>query len=129
MDEIVTGLRYAIGGVSELYAIQPDLICLGKALGNGLPISVLAGRQEYLNWFNRIDPVFCSSTFWGESIGLAAAQSVLEQWDKDKVDYLWQIGNRLIVGLIKSAWNVIGDPAEPVLRGRREFVPYFPPEP
>jgi len=126
MDEIVTGLRYAIGGVSELYSIQPDLICMGKALGNGLPISVLAGRQEYLNWFSRSDPVFCSSTFWGEAMGLAAAQSVLEQWDENKVDHLWQIGNRLTVGLIKSGWNVIGDPPRSLLKfGNLEEQAFF----
>ena len=116
LDEIVTGLRYAIGGVSELYSIQPDLICIGKALGNGLPISILAGKSDYLNWFSRIDPVFCSSTFWGESISLAAAQSVLEQWDEDKVDHLWNIGNRLMIGLNKAGWNVIGDPPRSLLK-------------
>lgn len=116
MDEVVTGLRYALGGACELYGIKPDLVCMGKALGNGLPISVLVGREEYMNWFGRIDPVFCSSTFWGESVGLAAAKAVLDQWDENKVDWLWDIGHKLFYGLHQAGWSIIGDPPRSVIK-------------
>lgn len=106
-DEVVTGLRYGLGGACERYGIKPDLVCMGKALGNGLPISALVGRREYMDWFNRVDPVFCSSTFFGESVGLAAADYVLNVWDNDKVDHLWRVGGELMEG---SAWPVIGHP-------------------
>jgi glutamate-1-semialdehyde aminotransferase len=110
MDEIVTGLRYALGGVCELYRINPDLVCMGKALGNGLPISALVGKKEYMDWFARNDPVFCSSTFWGESVGLAAASAMLDMWDEPQVYYISSIGGLLIDGLRSAGWNVIGDP-------------------
>lgn len=106
-DEVVTGLRYGLGGACERYGIQPDLVCMGKALGNGLPISALVGRREYMDWWGRNDPVFCSSTFFGESVGLAAADYVLNVWDDAKVEYLWQIGSRLME---RSKWSVIGHP-------------------
>lgn len=105
VDEVVTGLRYGLGGASERYGIKPDLMCVGKALGNGLPIAALVGRREYLDWFSRIDPVFASSTFWGESVGLAAADYVLDNWAAEDVDYLWRMGNELIN---RSAWPIIG---------------------
>lgn len=114
-DEIVTGLRYGMGGACERYGIEPDLICMGKGLGNGLPISALIGRREYMDWFNRVDPVFCSSTFWGETVGLAAAEYVLDNWSQEKVDYLWQVGGQLMdgspsTGSGRSAWPVVGHP-------------------
>jgi glutamate-1-semialdehyde aminotransferase len=106
-DEVVTGLRYGLGGACERYGIEPDLICMGKGLGNGLPISALIGRRDYMDWFNRVDPVFASSTVWGESVGLAAAEYVLDNWTQDKVDYLWHIGGHLMEG---SVWPVVGHP-------------------
>ena len=106
-DEVVTGLRYGLGGACERYGIKPDLVCMGKGLGNGLPISALIGRREYMDWWGRNDPVFCSSTMWGESVGLAAADYVLNVWDNEKVEYLWQMGSRLMEC---SAWSVIGHP-------------------
>lgn len=115
VDEVVTGLRYGLGGACERYGIKPDLVCMGKALGNGLPVSALVGRAEYMAWFARNDPVFCSSTFWGESVGLAAAKYVLSVWDAEKVTHLWHIGNRLMDGLRQAGWNVVGHGARSVL--------------
>jgi glutamate-1-semialdehyde aminotransferase len=48
MDEVVTGLRYGIGGASEKYIVFPDMICLGKSLGNGMPIAALVGFKKYM---------------------------------------------------------------------------------
>lgn len=107
-DEIVTGLRYDLGGACERYGIEPDLYCMGKALGNGLPIAALVGPYEYMEWFARNDPVFCSSTNWGEAVSLAAASALLDNWNRECVTYLYHIGNHLIAGLKGAGWNVIG---------------------
>jgi glutamate-1-semialdehyde aminotransferase len=104
VDEIVTGLRYGLGGACERYGIKPDLVCIGKALGNGLPISALAGRRELMDWFSRDNPVFCSSTFFGEAVGLAAADYVLSHWTQKDVDYLWTLGGKLL----ESDWPIVG---------------------
>jgi len=115
-DETVTGLRYGLGGASERYGIEPDLYCLGKALGNGLPINALVGRREYMEWFAREDPVFCSSTFWGETAGLAAADWVLDNWDETDVAYIWAIGGELMFELQEAGWSVMGHGARSVLQ-------------
>jgi glutamate-1-semialdehyde 2,1-aminomutase len=121
VDEVVTGLRYALGGTCERYGIEPDLIAMGKALGNGLPVSALVGHREYLDWFSRNDPVFCSSTFWGEAVGLAAADYVLDHWGNDEVAHLWSIGEQLMSGLIEAGWNCIGHGARSLLTFENEY--------
>src|SRR3989337_1274427 len=89
LDEVVTGLRYGLGGVAEKYQVKPDIITMGKALGNGFPISVVVGRKEYMDWFSRTNPIFCSSTHWGEAVSLAAADAMLDIWYQQEVDYLF----------------------------------------
>lgn len=125
VDEVVTGLRYGLGGACQRYSIRPDLVCMGKALGNGLPVSALVGRREYMDWFNRDDPVFCSSTFFGESLGLAAADYVLDHWTTENVDHLWTVGNRLMTGLRESGWDCIGHGARSLLKFDDEYKRAF----
>ena len=69
-DEVITGFRFDLGGAQNLFKVTPDLTCLGKAMGNGMPISALLGRQEIMKKF---EDVFFSSTFGGETLSLAAA--------------------------------------------------------
>ncbi len=120
LDEIVTGLRYGMGGVAEKYGAMPDLICMGKALGNGVPISAVLGWKKYMSWFNRTDPAFCSSTFWGESLGLAAASWVLDNWSDEKIEYIENIGKRLKDGLNDVGWETIGHPVRTVVVHKNE---------
>ena len=121
-DEVVTGLRYAPGGASEKYSIQPDLVCMGKALGNGAAVSALIGRREYMEWFARIDPVFWSSTTNGNANDLAAANYVLEEWQENgekNVAKLWTLGDKLIEGCREAfkqvdGWTIKGHGARSV---------------
>lgn len=108
MDEVVTGLRYAIGGASEKYGIRPDLVVMGKALGNGFPISAVLGRSDHLDWFKRDDPVFCSSTHWGEAASLAAANVVLD-WVGRIQEHIEGIGTYFMKEMSQS-WKVVGHP-------------------
>ena len=110
LDEVVTGLRYGLGGAAERFGIEPDIICMGKALGNGMPISCIVGRREYFEWFSRNDPVFVSSTSFGEAVSLAACNAVLNVWDQSCVDHLWAIGGALMEGLAKAGYQVTGYP-------------------
>jgi len=96
IDEVVTGLRFGMGGVCEMYNIHPDIVCYGKALGGGLALSAVMAPREYMSWFARNDPVFVSSTQFGETLPLATAKYVLESWDQEKIDYIWKIGERLL---------------------------------
>ncbi len=110
LDEVVTFPRYALGGAAERFGIAPDLLCVGKALGNGLPISAIVGRREYFDWFSRSDPVFISSTHFGEAVSLAAADAVLDCWDQAAVDHIGNIGVTLILRLRVAGYEVVGYP-------------------
>ena len=77
-DEIITGFRLAPGGAQERYGVSADLAAFGKALGNGMPISALAGRAELMD---RLEDVFFSGTHGGETLSLAAARAVLDTLD------------------------------------------------
>jgi glutamate-1-semialdehyde aminotransferase len=75
-DEIITGFRLAPGGARQRYGVTPDLSCYGKALGNGMPISAVAGAWSIMESF---EEVFFSGTHGGEALSLAAACAVLDR--------------------------------------------------
>jgi glutamate-1-semialdehyde 2,1-aminomutase/spore coat polysaccharide biosynthesis protein SpsF len=96
-DEIVTGFRYARGGAQERYGVIPDLACLGKALGNGLPIAAVAGTRALMAEFAR---VFVSMTHGGDVLALAAARAVLDAVaQRGVVEHLWTLGGRWLAGM------------------------------
>jgi glutamate-1-semialdehyde 2,1-aminomutase/spore coat polysaccharide biosynthesis protein SpsF len=74
-DEVITGFRLAPGGARERYGVAPDVSCYGKALGNGMPISAVAGTWRVMGIF---EEVFFSGTHGGETLSLAAAAAVLD---------------------------------------------------
>lgn len=89
-DEIITGFRLRPGGAQELYGVLPDLACYGKALGNGMPISAVAGSRELMQ---ECEEVFFSLTHGGEALSLAAASVVLQTLRDGRVcDDLWRLG-------------------------------------
>ena len=55
-DEVITGFRVALGGAQELFAIRPDLTCLGKIIGGGLPVGAYGGREEIMSWIAPAGP-------------------------------------------------------------------------
>lgn len=122
IDEVVTGLRYAQGGACEVYNIRPDLVCMGKALGNGLPIAALIGPHDYLDWFNpnlrpQHDPIFVSSTNAGDVVSLAAANWILNYVeDSSYLNGLWNIGRKLVEGLQGIGYTVLGNPVRSLLQ-------------
>jgi glutamate-1-semialdehyde 2,1-aminomutase len=116
MDEVVTGLRFGLGGAAAMLGVTPDIICMGKALGNGVPISAMVFPREMASWFARKDPVFVSSTHFGCTVGLASAQYVLDNWGQAQVDHLHTVGKALLGGMELEGYNTIGWPAESLLR-------------
>ena len=96
-DECTSGFRETFGGIHLKYKIEPDLLVLGKALGNGFAINAILGKQSIMNKSNE---TFISSTFWTESSGYAAALKTLEIMKKKKSwIYISRIGK-----YIKSKW-------------------------
>jgi glutamate-1-semialdehyde aminotransferase/spore coat polysaccharide biosynthesis protein SpsF (cytidylyltransferase family) len=95
-DEIVTGFRLARGGAMEYFGVTPDLAALGKGLGNGMPISVVAGRSEVMKAF---EEVFFSFTFGGETLSIAAALTVIDVMEReDYWAHISRLGMRLQQG-------------------------------
>lgn len=91
-DEIVSGFRYAAGGASELYNIEPDLITFGKGMANGMPLSVVAGKKCLLEMIET-DNVFISTTFGGETLSLAAAIKTIQILDRvNGYKHMWEMG-------------------------------------
>jgi glutamate-1-semialdehyde aminotransferase len=123
LDEVVTAFRYGPGGAAEYYGIQGlvDLYAFGKTLGNGYPVAALAGRRVILDQLTK--GVHFSGTFFGEPLGLALAQAMLEQLQQDPPwEYLYRIGEYLQVKWndIGLKWRLVGHPTRPVIEPRTE---------
>lgn len=84
-DEVVTGFRYSIGGAQEYYNVTPDLTALAKGISNGIPLSAIVGKKEYMSLLG--DDVFFSFTYGGECLGLAAAKTCINKLIKEKVPH------------------------------------------
>jgi glutamate-1-semialdehyde aminotransferase len=83
-DEVVTAFRTRTGSAQKFFNVIPDITCLGKALGNGMPIACVGGRKEVMDVL--LDDCFVSSTFGGELLSLAAAQATIKFWKDNNVD-------------------------------------------
>lgn len=77
-DEVITGFRLALGGASEFFGIKPDIATFAKTLGNGYPISLIAGSREIMSGFAPSGSVYQASTFAGNPISVTAALKTLE---------------------------------------------------
>ena len=98
LDEIVTGFRFDLGGAQKYFNIKGDLVCFGKGMGNGLPISSITGPSEFMKSF---DEVWVSSTNNSENLSLAGTYAVIkEMQEKKTISHCWNIGKKLFDG-----WN------------------------
>ena len=90
-DEIRTCFRLAMGGAQELYGVTPDLTVLGKAMGNGYPISVVTGRKDVM--MAAESKLFISSTFFPNSEAFVAALKTIEIMERENVlENIWEKG-------------------------------------
>ena len=78
-DEVITGFRVAHGGAQELFGIAPDLTCLGKIIGGGLPVGAFGGSQEIMEQLSPVGPVYQAGTLSGNPIAMAAGIATLER--------------------------------------------------
>lgn len=96
-DEVITGFRFPTYGVSNAYGIIPDLICLGKALGGGLPLAAVGGKKAIMD----DDRYFVSSTFAGDRMALATGLAFMEAMHR----YRWNEKLCEEGGRFKSRFN------------------------
>ena len=100
-DEVVTGFRFANGGGEEYFGVEPDISVFGKGMANGMPLSCVSGKSEYMKIF---DDVFFSTTFASETLSLAAGfATISEIREKSVIKKIWETGGILFNGMNKMS--------------------------
>jgi glutamate-1-semialdehyde 2,1-aminomutase len=84
-DEVITGFRVARGGAQELFNIRPDLTCLGKILGGGLPLGAFGGKAAIMDLLAPEGPVYQAGTLSGNPLAVAAGLATLEELSRPGV--------------------------------------------
>lgn len=77
-DEVISGFRAARGGAQELYGVRPDLTCLGKIIGGGLPVGAFGGRADIMERLAPLGDVYQAGTLSGNPLALAAGITMLQ---------------------------------------------------
>lgn len=99
-DEVMTGFRVARGGVQELYGVTPDLTCLGKIIGGGLPVGAFGGKAEIMDYLAPNGPVYQAGTLSGNPLAMAAGLAQLKELEHTKGwNVLEALGARLEAGI------------------------------
>jgi glutamate-1-semialdehyde 2,1-aminomutase len=112
-DEVVTGFRVGRGGYQQLSGVAPDLTCLGKVIGGGMPVGALGGRREVMQELAPLGPVYQAGTLSGNPLAMAAGLATLEAVSaegffealEERTDSLVD-GIRKLVGRIEVAAQV-----------------------
>lgn len=84
-DEVMTGFRVALGGAQELYGVRPDLTCLGKIIGGGLPVGAYGGRREIMSQVAPLGEVYQAGTLSGNPLAVTAGLTTLKLLSKPTV--------------------------------------------
>ncbi|MFC4991130.1 glutamate-1-semialdehyde 2,1-aminomutase [Rubritalea tangerina] len=99
-DEVMTGFRVAKGGVQELVGVTPDLTCMGKVIGGGLPVGAFGGRADIMDCVAPIGPVYQAGTLSGNPLAMAAGLAQLKALEAaDGYNQLEKTGARLEAGI------------------------------
>jgi len=103
-DEVITGFRVAYGGAQALYGVRPDLTCLGKIIGGGLPVGAYGGRRDLMEQVAPLGGVYQAGTLSGNPLAVAAGMATLRALE-DPASYrrLETLGARLASGLAEAA--------------------------
>jgi glutamate-1-semialdehyde 2,1-aminomutase len=103
-DEVMTGFRLARGGAQERYGVTPDLTCLGKIIGGGLPVGAYGGRREIMDLVAPSGPVYQAGTLSGNPLAMAAGLATLRQsGEPGFYERLEELGKRWRDGMREAA--------------------------
>ena len=103
-DEVITGFRVAYGGAQALYSVRPDLTCLGKIIGGGLPVGAYGGRRDLMSKVAPLGPVYQAGTLSGNPLAVAAGLATLRALEDPAVyDRLESLGARFARGISEAA--------------------------
>ncbi len=101
-DEVMTGFRVARGGVQEITGIVPDLTCLGKIVGGGLPVGAFGGRAEIMDRLAPVGGTYQAGTLSGNPLAVAAGIATLRELRPESYRRLEELGARLEDGLLRA---------------------------
>ena len=103
-DEVMTGFRVALGGAQSLQGITPDLTCLGKVMGGGMPMAAFGGKKEIMQKLAPLGNVYQAGTLSGNPVAVAAGMKTLEIISRDGFfDCLGGQTSKLMTGLKQAA--------------------------
>jgi len=104
IDEVMTGFRVALAGAQAHYGVVPDLTCLGKIIGGGMPVGAFGGRREVMEALAPTGPVYQAGTLSGNPIAMAAGFACLTELAKPGTHAtLTELTTQLAEGLLKAA--------------------------
>ncbi|ACT05909.1 glutamate-1-semialdehyde-2,1-aminomutase [Dickeya chrysanthemi Ech1591] len=104
IDEVMTGFRVALGGAQAHYGVRPDLTCLGKIIGGGMPVGAFGGRRDVMEALAPTGPVYQAGTLSGNPIAMAAGFACLSEVAKPGVHQkLTELTTQLAEGLLAAA--------------------------
>ncbi len=116
-DEVMTGFRVSFGGAQAKYGVIPDITCLGKIIGGGLPVGAYGGKKELMEKIAPLGPVYQAGTLSGNPLAMIAGiktlellsvEGVYERLDKMTSYLTSKIGNVLNVAKIPNQINRVG---------------------
>ncbi|MEK7862358.1 MAG: aminotransferase class III-fold pyridoxal phosphate-dependent enzyme, partial [Chloroflexota bacterium] len=102
-DEVITGFRVARGGATERTGVRPDLVCLGKVIGGGLPVGAYGGSRALMSHIAPLGPAYQAGTLSGNPLAMAAGAATLDLLDDAAYARLEEIGGALEDGLVAAA--------------------------
>lgn len=102
-DEVMSGFRVALGGAQEIYNIDPDLTCLGKVIGGGLPVGAYAGPREHMERIAPSGDVYQAGTLSGNPLAVAAGLATLGELSRESFRVLGERCRMLFEGLLALA--------------------------
>jgi glutamate-1-semialdehyde 2,1-aminomutase len=101
-DEVMTGCRVARGGMQQRVGLRPDMTCLGKVVGGGLPLAAYGGKRAIMEKVAPLGPVYQAGTLSGNPIAVSAALAMLEHLDAALYVRLESLSARLEEGLVRA---------------------------
>src|SRR3954467_1222567 len=102
-DEVISGFRAAAGGAQAVYDVRPDLTCLGKIIGGGLPVGAYGGRADLMDLVSPAGPVYQAGTLSGNPLAMTAGLWCLDNLSAKLFANLAILGARLAAGLADAA--------------------------
>ncbi|HEV3191003.1 MAG TPA: glutamate-1-semialdehyde 2,1-aminomutase, partial [Polyangiaceae bacterium] len=101
-DEVMTGCRVARGGMQERAGVRPDMTCLGKIVGGGMPLAAYGGKRAIMEKVAPLGPVYQAGTLSGNPVAVSAGLATLERLDDALYARLEELSARLETGLVRA---------------------------